>query len=47
LGNIEQRGNPLGVDGVSMTRREDQSWKAIGAFVVVCGLLTALIVVLL
>jgi hypothetical protein len=27
-------------------RREDETWKIIGAFVIVCGLLTALILVM-
>ena len=29
-----------------MTRREDETWKIIGTFVIVCALLTALIIVL-
>jgi hypothetical protein len=29
-----------------MSRREDESWKIIGAFVIVCALLTALIMAL-
>jgi len=30
-----------------VSRREDESWKIIGAFVIVCSLLTALIMVLI
>jgi hypothetical protein len=29
-----------------MSRREDETWKIIGAFVIVCGILTALIMAL-
>jgi hypothetical protein len=29
-----------------LSRREDATWKIIGAFVIVCGLLTALILVM-
>jgi hypothetical protein len=29
-----------------MSQREDETWKIIGAFVIVCALLTALIVAL-
>jgi hypothetical protein len=28
-----------------MSRREDETWKVIGAFVIVCALLTALLLV--
>jgi len=33
-------------NGVAMTRRESETWEIIGAFVIVCALLTALIIVL-
>ena len=29
----------------TMSRREDESWKAIGAFVIVCGILVAALIV--
>ena len=34
------------IEGLAMSRREDETWKIIGAFVVACALLTASIIVL-
>ena len=35
------------IDGLAMSRREDETWKIVGVFVIVCALLTALMIVVL
>ena len=36
-----------GIDGLAMSRREDETWQVIGAFPIVCGMLTAVVIMVL
>ena len=47
VGQRPHRAHDRRIDGLAMSRREDETWKIVGVFVIVCALLTALMIVVL